>query len=72
MKLIPDWRDAWRFVSVQLAAAIALLAAAYDYLPAIRAYVPEGWVKWAALAIIAGRILHQSVPAKGPVSGGPQ
>ena len=62
MKLIPDWRQAWRFLSVQLAAAIALLAAAYDYLPAIRTYVPEGWVKWAALLIIAGRVLHQAVP----------
>ncbi len=59
MKLIPDWRDAWRFLSVQLAAAIALLAAAYDYLPMIRDYVPEGWVKWAALLIIAGRVMHQ-------------
>jgi hypothetical protein len=62
MKLVPDWRDAWRFLSVQLAAAIALLAAAYDYLPVIRDYVPEGWVKWAALLVIAGRVLHQSVP----------
>ena len=25
MKLIPDWRQAWRFLSVQLAAVIALL-----------------------------------------------
>lgn len=62
MKLIPDWRDAWRFLSVQLAAAIALLAAAYDYLPMIRDYVPEGWVKWAALLIIAGRVMHQQDP----------
>lgn len=62
MKLIPDWRDAWRFLSIQLAAAIAVLAAAYDYLPVIRDYVPEGWVKWAALLVIAGRIMHQSVP----------
>ncbi len=62
MKLIPDWRQAWRFLSVQFAAAIALLATAYDFLPVIRDYVPEGWVKWAALAIIAGRVLHQSVP----------
>ena len=41
---------------------VALLATAYDFLPVIRDYVPEGWVKWAALAIIAGRVLHQSVP----------
>ncbi len=44
MKLIPDWRSAWRFLSVQLAAATALLATAYDYLPAVRSYLPEGWV----------------------------
>ena len=65
MKLIPDWRHAWRFLSVQLAALIALLATAFDYLPVIRTYVPDGWVKWAALLIIAGRILNQSVPAAG-------
>lgn len=62
MKLIPDWRHSWRFLSVQLAAVIALLATAYDYLPAIRDYVPEGWVKWAALLIIAARVAHQKVP----------
>ena len=62
MKLIPEWRDAWRFLSVQFAATIALLATAYDYLPAIRDYLPEGWVKWAALLIIAGRVAHQRLP----------
>lgn len=62
MNLIPDWRQAWRFLSVQLAAVIALLATAYDYLPAIRDYVPEGWVKWAALLIIAARVMNQRLP----------
>lgn len=62
MNLIPDWRHAWRFLSVQLAAVIALLATAYDYLPAIRDYVPEGWVKWAALLIIAARVMNQRLP----------
>jgi hypothetical protein len=57
--LIPDWRQAWRFFSVQAAAALALLAAAYDYLPAVREYLPEGWMKWAALLVIAARILNQ-------------
>lgn len=60
--LIPDWRDAWRFLSVQAAAAVALLATAYDYLPAVREYLPEGWVKWAALLVIAARILNQRMP----------
>jgi hypothetical protein len=56
---IPEWRQAWRFLSVQAAAALALLAAAYDYLPAVREYLPEGWMKWAALLVIAARILNQ-------------
>ncbi len=65
MKLVPDWRDAWRWLSVQLAAATALLATAYDYLPAVRSYLPEGWVKWAAILFIAARILHQNTPGNG-------
>lgn len=66
LRLVPDWRHAWRFLSVQLAAVIALLATAYDYLPAIRDYVPEGWVKWAALLIIAARVMNQRLPGDTP------
>lgn len=62
LRLVPDWRHAWRFLSVQLAAVIALLATAYDYLPVIRDYVPEGSVKWAALLIIAARVMNQRLP----------
>ncbi len=66
LRLVPDWRHAWRFLSVQLAAVIALLATAYDYLPAFRDYVPEGWVKWAALLIIAARVMNQRLPGDTP------
>lgn len=64
MRLIPDWREAWRFLSVQLAAGTALLATAYDYLPAVREYLPEGWVKWAAILVIAARVLHKNTSGK--------
>lgn len=60
--LVPDWKDAWRWLSVQLAALMAVLATAYDYLPVVRDYLPEGWVKWAALLLIAGRVLNQQTP----------
>lgn len=33
--LVPDWKEAWSWLSVQLAAGIAALATAYDYLPAV-------------------------------------
>jgi hypothetical protein len=59
MTLIPNWREAWKFMSVQLAAILALLSFAYDYLPAVQQYLPEGWVKWMALAIIVVRIVKQ-------------
>ena len=60
--LIPDWRNAWRFLTVQASAGVVLLATAYDYMPTVREYLPEGWVKWAALLIIVARILKQQIP----------
>ncbi|MHC3067923.1 DUF7940 domain-containing protein [Klebsiella pneumoniae] len=60
VKLIDDWKDSWKFLSVQLAAALALLDTAYEYLPAVQTYLPEGWVKWIALAIIVGRVIKQN------------
>ena len=60
VKLIDDWKDSWKFLSVQLAAALALLDTAYEYLPAVQTYLPEGWVKWIALAIIVGRAIKQN------------
>lgn len=60
VELIDDWKDSWKFLSVRLAAALALLDTAYEYLPAIQTYLPEGWVKWLALAIIVGRVIKQN------------
>lgn len=64
-RLIDNWRQAHKFLSVQIAALVAVLSLAYDYLPAVQQYLPQGWVKWAALAVILARVLHQST-----VSGG--
>lgn len=58
-KLIPDWRKAWTYLSIHAAVLLGLLATAYDYLPAMRTYLPDGWVKWGALVIIAARLIQQ-------------
>jgi hypothetical protein len=58
--LVPDWKEAWSWLSVQLAAGIAALATAYDYLPAVRENLPEGWVKYAIPLIILGRVIDQT------------
>lgn len=57
--LIEEWQKAHKFFTVQLAALLVLLDIAYEYLPAVQAYLPEGWVKWFALAIIVARVVRQ-------------
>ncbi|KAF7600157.1 MAG: hypothetical protein CGU28_04215 [Candidatus Dactylopiibacterium carminicum] len=59
IKLIENWREAHKFLSVQLAALMTLISFAYDYLPAVQQYLPEGWVKWIASAIILARVIKQ-------------
>lgn len=59
IRLVENWRHAYKFLSVQLAALLALISAAYDYLPSIQQYLPEGWVHYMALAIIATRLIQQ-------------
>lgn len=66
MKLIPEWKRAYRYLTVQAAAGLALISAAYDYLPVVREYMPEGWVKYAALVIIVVRLLQQRPPRQQP------
>ena len=65
--LIEDWKQSWKFLSVQLAAALALLDVAYDYLPAVQSYLPEGWVKWIALSIIVARVIRQRKGAQNAI-----
>lgn len=58
-KLIDNWRDAWRFTSVRLAALLALLDVAFDYLPAMQSYLPPHWVQVLAALIILARVIRQ-------------
>jgi len=64
MKLIPDWRLAWRFLSVQAAALLAVLSAIQgELLPLVQPLVPSDLWPWVSvvlsMAIIALRILAQ-------------
>tara|TARA_Y100000015_G_scaffold7063_1_gene6539 strand:- start:49 stop:252 length:204 start_codon:yes stop_codon:yes gene_type:complete len=64
MKLIPDWKQAHKWFSVQLAAVSAALPLAWEYLPSdLKAYIPDEWrpaiLAAVGLAIIVGRILDQ-------------
>lgn len=65
MKLIPEVRKAWRFLSVQAMGAAVALLGAWEVLPDdLKASIPHGVVTWTAIALlmlgIAGRLVQQT------------
>lgn len=60
MKLIDDWKQAWRLFSVQVAAVLVALEVAGDYLPEIKEYLGDDYAKWVGLGIIVARVIRQA------------
>ena len=57
--------DAHKKFSVWAAGIFGTLAFAYDYVPAIHDYLPDGWAKFAIALILFARIIKQeSCPPK--------
>lgn len=57
--LIENWKSAYKYLTVQLAAALMVLSQAYEYLPMLKDYVPQNYVSFISLAIIVARIVAQ-------------
>lgn len=76
MKLIPDWKKAWRYLSVQAAVLLALVSVAQaEVLPLFKfAVPPEKW-PWVTAgfgtAIVVLRLLAQSGLADGDAPQAP-
>ena len=66
MKLIENWKQAWRYYTVRIAGRLILLDFGYEYLPVMQTYLPESWVRWVGLVLIAARIIRQQLPAEQP------
>jgi len=60
VKLIENWKQCYKFLSVQSAALIALIATAYEYIPQFQQYLPEGWFKYSVLIILVARVIQQA------------
>ncbi len=58
--LIDDAQRAWRYLTVQMAALLAAIAAAWDYVPTLQQYLDPAWLKWFALAMIFARVINQT------------
>ena len=65
MSFVENWRDAWKWFSVQAFALIIALPMVWMALPPdVKAMLPDGWGKWIAIAIAAaglvGRLVDQN------------
>lgn len=63
IKLIPDWKEAWKFFSVQLAFVMIFLDILQANMPQLQPFLPDKWVSYISLAIIVTRLIHQNVKA---------
>ena len=64
MRLIYNWREAWKWFSVQFLAVLGLLPLVWGSLPDdAKAFLPEGYGPWVlttlAVCGILGRIIDQ-------------
>lgn len=71
MHLVPDWRQAWRWFSVQALAVVMALPLVWLGLPAdVKAWVPQSWHIWIFVLLggagIIGRVVDQNAKAEPP------
>ena len=64
MRLVDDWRKAWKWISIQLSVGLALIAPIWMAMPQdVKGIIPEGWNVWivsiVALSIAIGRLKDQ-------------
>lgn len=61
--LVEDWRNAWKWLSVQMVGILAALQVAYELLPAAKGYVDPTLWRWlmvaGLVAVIVGRLKAQ-------------
>jgi hypothetical protein len=64
MKLVENWKRAWRWHSIQLAGLLAILPLVWAELPAdVKAMIPDAWTPYIvtllAVGVIVGRLRPQ-------------
>jgi len=65
MRLVPDWRSAWRWFSVQSLAIIALIPVVWPALPPeAHEWIPPSWRPWIVFALALGGIVGRLVDQK--------
>ena len=58
--MIKDWKHAWRFASVQLAAVLVALDVLAQYQPELKEYIGDEYARYLGVAIIVARVIRQA------------
>lgn len=58
--MIKDWRRAWQFASVQLAAVLVALDLLAQYQPELKEYIGDEYASYLGVAIIVARVIRQA------------
>lgn len=62
MTLVPDWRSAWRWFSVQALAILAALPLVWMALPSdAKGFLPDNLEPWVLFALAAGGIVGRVI-----------
>lgn len=56
VKLIDNFKEAWKFSSVRLASILPFLSELYNHWPEIEGYVPTEWVSVISVVLILARV----------------
>ena len=66
MKLVDDWKMAWRWFSTWLVALSAICLQLYEQVPMLKSYIPDNVFHHVMTAvivlIIVGRVIKQNPP----------
>lgn len=55
MKFIADWKESWRWFSMQALALLAILPMVWVALPPdLKSHLPESWGPWVLFALAIG------------------
>lgn len=57
--LVADWKKAYTWFSMQIAAIIIFLPMLAPYMPELAQYLPANWYQWLGGAIVLTRIIAQ-------------
>ena len=62
MQLVPDWRSAWRWFSVQALAILAALPLVWMALPSdAKGFLPDNLEPWVLFALAVGGIIGRVI-----------